>query len=57
VLLDAEELEAALQEGQITEAQYNLAWQEARTLLRDIASGAMPLLDLTVDHLLDCFGS
>jgi predicted RNA-binding protein associated with RNAse of E/G family len=57
VLLDAEELEAALQEGQITEAQYNLAWQEARTLLRDIASGAMPLLDLTVDHLRDCFGS
>ncbi len=57
ILLDADELDAALFEGKITETQYELAWEEAHALLRDIANGAMPLLDLSLEHLRDHFAS
>jgi len=55
MLLDADELDAALVEGKITETQYHLAWEEVRSLLLGIANGTMPLLDLTVQHLRDHF--
>lgn len=56
-LLDADELDAALSEGTITGTQYALAWEEAHTLLRDIANGTMPLLDPSLEHLRDHFAS
>jgi len=55
ILQDADELNAALVEGKISETQYELAWEEAHTLMRDIANGTMPLLDLAVEHLRDHF--
>ncbi len=55
MLLDADELDAALVEGKITETQYHLAWEEVRSLLLGIANGTMPLLDLAVEHLRDHF--
>ncbi len=57
VLLDNDELEAALLGGEITETQYDLARQEAHVLLHAIANGAMRLLDLTVEHLRDYFAA
>lgn len=50
-LLDADELEAALQVGSISAKQYELAWRVARWLLNDIERGAMPLLAASVDYL------
>jgi len=57
VLLDADELEAALKAGTITETQYDLAWREADTLLRDIKRGSKSILDLTVEHHHEYFAS
>jgi len=57
ILLDADELDAALLEGKITKTQYHMAWDEARALLVGIANGTMPLLDLAVEHLRDHFPS
>lgn len=51
VLLDADELEVARREGQISEGQYRLAWEECDRLLGLIAADAMPLLHLSLDHV------
>lgn len=50
-LLDQDELETARIGKMVTQAQYELAWEEARTLLRGIGTNAMPLLGLTMSHL------
>jgi uncharacterized protein len=50
-LLDQDELETAHIGKTVTQAQYDLAWGEARTLLRNIGNNAMPLLGLTTSHL------
>jgi predicted RNA-binding protein associated with RNAse of E/G family len=56
VVLDADELEAARVAGTVSDAEYDLAWCEARMLLRLIAEGALPILELTEGHLRDYFG-
>lgn len=57
ILLDADELDAALLEGKITKAHYEMAWEEAHALLHGIANGTMPLLDLAAEHLREHFAS
>lgn len=49
-LKDADELEAALEEGVITKAEYELAWRVANELLAEIEAGTFWLLDLSVAH-------
>lgn len=49
-LLDADELDDALQGGVISGAEYDLAHAEARRIMDAIARKSWPLLDLSVAH-------
>lgn len=49
-LIDVEELEAAIQQGAVTQAQYDLAWAEARRLLQRLNDGDYPLLEVSLRH-------
>ena len=57
LLLDADELEEALTQGLVSQEEYELAWQEANRLLREVESGSMGLLALTPVHLGKYFSS
>jgi predicted RNA-binding protein associated with RNAse of E/G family len=50
VLLDADELEGALRSGDITQADHDLAWQEAKRLVAQIERRELRLLDLCTAH-------
>ncbi len=50
-LLDADELDAALEGGLVSRAEYDAAHGEARQLMGAIERGAWPLLELSVAHL------
>ncbi len=49
-LLDADELANALTNGEITQAEYDLAWREARNLSERIAREDFDLLKLIESH-------
>jgi len=55
VLLDADELEVALETGEITRSQYDLAWSEASGLQAAIRRRAIPVLGLGVTEMLAPF--
>ena len=44
LLIDADELEAALEQGIISEAEYALAWVEAKQLQKQLQDGSFPLV-------------
>jgi predicted RNA-binding protein associated with RNAse of E/G family len=50
LLLDEDELADALQSGDITLAEYDLAWREARQLLHALEQGRAELLALGPEH-------
>jgi len=50
LLLDEDELEEALAKGVITQAQYDLAWVEARRVLDEVRKGAFSLIRLQPQH-------
>ncbi len=49
-LMDAAEMDEALQQGIISTAEYDLAWREANRLMGDIRSNTFALLSLTSAH-------
>ena len=56
-LLDADELEEALQRGEISASMYDLAWREANRIMGKIASNTFTLPALSDKHrqiLVDC---
>lgn len=44
LLVDTDELEAALEQGIISEAEYALAWVEAKQLQKQLQDGSFPLV-------------
>ena len=44
LLIDADELEAALEQGIVSEAEYALAWAEAKRLQKQLQNGTFPLV-------------
>lgn len=44
LLVDTDELEAALEQGIISEAEYALAWSEAKRLQKQLQDGTFPLV-------------
>lgn len=50
LLLDVDELDEALQQGTVTQGEYNLAWREASTLLSALEEDLFPLLWLSDGH-------
>lgn len=50
LLLDVEELDEALQQGEVTSAAYNFAWREASTILTALEEDLFPLLWLGERH-------
>lgn len=51
-LIDEDELEEALLQGEITQEEYKLAWREARRLLELITEGRFPLPEWSRKHRL-----
>ena len=49
-LLDEDELEEALQNGEIDQTQYDLAWKETNTLMNLLHNGSFKLLNLAQKH-------
>ncbi len=50
-VLDADELDAALQEGKISQAEYEFAWRETSRLVTEIERGEFKLLEMSKIHL------
>ena len=50
LLYDEDELEAALAQGEISTADYDLAWREARRILAFVEKGEFELLLLAQEH-------
>lgn len=50
-IIDAEELDEALHQGKVSQAEYDLAWHEANRLLAEIEQGAFKLLEMFEAHL------
>jgi predicted RNA-binding protein associated with RNAse of E/G family len=50
LLLDVEELDAALRQGEITHGQYDLAWRQASVVLNALELDLFPLLWLSDVH-------
>lgn len=46
-LKDADELEEALQTGDITQSEYEFAWREAKRIMNEIANGSFHILHLS----------
>ncbi|SET50507.1 hypothetical protein SAMN05216389_11321 [Oceanobacillus limi] len=53
ILLDEEELEEAYKKGVINDRLYQLAWREARSLMKIIKEGNFALLELTKKHRME----
>ncbi|MCR8629885.1 DUF402 domain-containing protein [Paenibacillus radicis (ex Xue et al. 2023)] len=49
-ILDSEELQNALETGEITQFDFNLAWEVADDIKRSIANGIFQLPDLSIKH-------
>lgn len=50
LLLDVDELDEALRQGEVTQSQYDFAWREASTLLDALEADLFPLLWLSEAH-------
>ena len=50
-IFDGDELEAALQRGEMTPEEAALAWREANALLEQIQESRLPLLRLSLEHV------
>lgn len=50
MILDADELDEALLEGQITQADHDLAWSETERLLEEIKQGTLNIFNLCEAH-------
>jgi predicted RNA-binding protein associated with RNAse of E/G family len=50
LLLDVDELDEALRQGEVTAAEYNFAWREASTLLTALEEDMVSLLWLSETH-------
>jgi predicted RNA-binding protein associated with RNAse of E/G family len=50
LLLDVEELDAALRLGEVTPSQYNFAWRQASSVLDALEADRFPLLWLSEAH-------
>ncbi|MER3426030.1 MAG: hypothetical protein C4299_02320 [Thermoleophilia bacterium] len=51
IVIDADELEAALKAGEVSHELYDLAWREAKTLLEQMQCGELELLKVSLRHL------
>ena len=50
LLLDVDELDEALRQGEVPQSQYNFAWHEASVLLDALEADMFPLLWLSESH-------
>ena len=50
-IFDGDELETALQRGEVTREDAALAWREANALLEKIQENRLPLLTLSLEHV------
>ncbi len=50
LLLDVDELDMALRQGQVTQSQYDFAWRAASTILDALEMDLFPLLWLSESH-------
>ncbi|MFL5692931.1 MAG: hypothetical protein ACJ795_14095 [Ktedonobacteraceae bacterium] len=48
--MDADELDDALQQGIISQADHDLAWRETKRLLQEIEQGTFSVLSLGTQH-------
>ncbi|MDT3424658.1 putative RNA-binding protein associated with RNAse of E/G family [Paenibacillus forsythiae] len=54
-LLDEDELEEALERGDISDSDYNLAWSTARRIMQSIDAHAFPFFTLSLKHRAELF--